>query len=175
MIKNNAMFTSINSKWATPSLFYNKLNRLWQFTLDPCADEDSHCCDKYYTEEDDGLSQPWANERVFMNPPYGRDIYPWLKKSYEEAMEHDALVVALIPARVGTVWYDDFVRGKALEISVRGRLTFGTNKYWSWVWEQETIKGKPNKLYGKIGYKTPAPFDSVLAIYHKDILITNNK
>lgn len=174
-MNNNAMFTSINSKWATPRDFYNKQDNLWQFTLDPCADEDNHCCEKYYTEEDDGLAQSWAGHRVFLNPPYGRDIYPWLEKAHEEAISGNTLIVALIPARVGTGWYDDLVRGRALEIPVRGRLTFGTYKYWSWVWEQEEINGKKNSLYGKIGKMTPAPFDSLLAVYNKDILITNNK
>ena len=50
----------MTDKWATPQGLYDKLNKVFSFTLDACADETNHKCEKYYTEEDDGLKQSWG-------------------------------------------------------------------------------------------------------------------
>ena len=75
---------------------YDKLNKIYGFTLDPCATEESRKCERYYTTEEDGLSKSWKDERVFVNPPYG-DIGKWVKKAYDESLQKDGLVVLLIP------------------------------------------------------------------------------
>lgn len=76
---------------------------------------------------EDGLAQSWANETVFMNPPYGRVIGDWIAKAYEESQK-GATVVCLIPARTDTRYWHDYVM-KAAEIRlVRGRLKFGNGK-----------------------------------------------
>ena len=43
------MFSSKSSEWETPQDFYNKLNKKYKFTLDPCATHETHKCEKYYT------------------------------------------------------------------------------------------------------------------------------
>ena len=63
------MFSSKTDLWSTPQDFFDKLNNQYHFTLDPCADENNHKCNKYYTKEQDGLLQPWKGEVVFCNPP----------------------------------------------------------------------------------------------------------
>lgn len=64
-MNTEVMFSSKTDQWATPNDFFDKLNEEFHFTLDPCADEINHKCEKYYTKEDDGLKQSWNNERVF--------------------------------------------------------------------------------------------------------------
>jgi site-specific DNA-methyltransferase (adenine-specific) len=66
---NKALFTSKTDNWATPQVFFDKLNEEFNFTLDPCATKENAKCKKYYTKEDDGLSKEWRNEIVFCNPP----------------------------------------------------------------------------------------------------------
>ena len=61
------MFSSRTDQWETPKDFYDNLNSEFGFTLDPCADENNHKCKKYFTKENDGLSQCWNGERVFCN------------------------------------------------------------------------------------------------------------
>lgn len=100
-------FSSLTDLWSTPQAFYDGLDAEFHFTLDPCATEDNHKCAKFYTETDDGLAQDWSGERVFMNPPYGRVIGHWVKK----AMDSNALVVCLVPARTDTRWWHDYVIG----------------------------------------------------------------
>ena len=66
-------FSSASGNWSTPQDFFDKLDEEFHFTLDPCADDLNHKCEKYYTEEQDGLKQDWSGEIVFCNPPYGLD------------------------------------------------------------------------------------------------------
>ena len=94
------MFSSKSNEWETPQDFYNKLNKKYNFTLDPCCTHDNYKCEKYYTFEEDGLSKSWAKETVFINPPYG-NIGDWVKKACEEYTQNGATVVMLIPARNG--------------------------------------------------------------------------
>ena len=53
-------FSSKSDDWATPQDFFDKLNEEFHFDLDPCADENNHKCDFYYTKEQDGLSKNWG-------------------------------------------------------------------------------------------------------------------
>ena len=118
------LFSSNTDLWATPKAFFEKLNERFHFTLDPCANEENHKCDKYYTIEQDGLKQDWGGQRVFCNPPYGSAIKHWVKKCYEESLKPDTLVVMLIPARTDTSYFHDYIYHKAELEFVRGRLHF---------------------------------------------------
>ena len=117
-------FSSKTNEWATPQCFFDRLDAEFNFTLDPCSDGLNAKCGKFYTQEDDGLTQSWTGERVFMNPPYGRVIGDWVRKAYEESQK-GALIVALTPARTDTRYWHDYVM-KADEIRlVKGRIKFG--------------------------------------------------
>lgn len=124
---NNIYLGKGSCVWATPIDFYKELDAEFNFTLDPCSNEENHKCSKYYTVEDDGLSQDWGGESVFMNPPYGRgEIDKWVKKASEESQKKNTTVVALIPASTDTKWFHNYIYGKAKEIRfVKGRLKFG--------------------------------------------------
>tara|TARA_R110002167_G_scaffold32243_1_gene104970 strand:+ start:211 stop:681 length:471 start_codon:yes stop_codon:yes gene_type:complete len=119
------MFSSKNDNWSTPQSFFDKLNKIYNFTLDPCATDTSHKCDKYYTEKQDGLSKSWSGETVFMNPPYGRLIKHWLKKAYEESRNENTTVVCLIPARTDTKYWHEYCMKAEKIYFVKGRLKFG--------------------------------------------------
>lgn len=118
------MTSSSRMTWATPQQWYDYLNLEFGFTLDPCCVPETAKCAKYYTPEDDGLAHSWAGERVFMNPPYGREIGAWMRKAYTEARDGHALVVAFVPARVDTAWWHEYAV-KATEIRFpKGRVKF---------------------------------------------------
>lgn len=123
------MFSSKTNDWSTPQDFFDELNTEFQFTLDPCADKYNHKCEKYYTEEDDGLLQDWGGEIVFCNPPYGKAIKDWVRKAYIEGCKPNTTVVMLIPARTDTTYFHDYIYHDAKEIRfIRGRLKFGNSK-----------------------------------------------
>jgi hypothetical protein len=77
---------------------------------------------RFYTPRDDGLRQPWSG-RVYLNPPYGNHIEPWIARL---VAEHEAgsvtEAVVLVAARTDTGWWrrlDPFPR-----CFVAGRLIF---------------------------------------------------
>ena len=67
-MNTEVMFSSKKMDWATPQDFYDKLDSEFNFTLDPCADESNHKCDKYFTEQENGLEQCWGGaDRIFQS------------------------------------------------------------------------------------------------------------
>jgi len=102
-------FSSASSAWLTPPAIIDRvLQALDGIDLDPCSN--SHeapnvLAASLCTVEDDGLSQPWYG-RVYMNPPYGRDISAWVVKlrlEYDAGRVTEAIV--LLPARTDTAWF----------------------------------------------------------------------
>lgn len=65
-MNSEVMFSSQTDQWATPQDFFDKLDEEFHFTLDPCADETNHKCEKYYTKEQDGLTFDWGGECSFL-------------------------------------------------------------------------------------------------------------
>lgn len=124
----NVMFSSQTDNWATPQWLFDELDKVFSFTLDPCASAENAKCEKYYTREQDGLKQNWGGQRVFCNPPYGKEIGKWVTKCSEEAKKPNTLCVMLIPARTDTKWFHDFIYHKAEVRFIKGRLKFGDSK-----------------------------------------------
>lgn len=123
------MFSSKTDLWETPQSFYDELDKEFQFTLDPCATPENAKCEMFFTKEMNGLTKNWGGNRVFCNPPYGKEIGKWVKKAYEESKKNDTTVVMLIPARTDTAYFHDYIYHKAKEIRfVKGRLKFGQSK-----------------------------------------------
>lgn len=91
------------------------------FDLDPCCRAKTAKAPAFFTEEQDGLSQPWRG-RVFLNPPYSRPA-PWLEKAIAETgAGHAQLVVALLPVRTDTRWFHSLVMGQSELWFVMGRI-----------------------------------------------------
>ena len=113
-------------EWGTPIHIYDTINDYYKFNLDPCAaNGDIAKCERFFTPAEDGLKQPW-NGRVFLNPPYGRHLKYWMQKAALELQVGNAqVVVALIPASIGTKWFHEIVYPHiASIIMVRHRISF---------------------------------------------------
>lgn len=65
-MNTEVMFSTGNNNWSTPQSFFDRLNSVFHFTLDPCADDMNHKCDQYYTEQDDGLAKNWGGKQFFV-------------------------------------------------------------------------------------------------------------
>lgn len=118
---NSGLYSSQVSNWATPQWLFNELDSHYHFTLDPCAEDWNHKCNKWYSEEQDGLKQEWSGERVFMNPPYGREIGKWVEKAIKDITEPSIL---LLPCRTDTKWFRSIFLHATYIGFVEGRLRF---------------------------------------------------
>ncbi|MDD5006757.1 MAG: DNA N-6-adenine-methyltransferase [Candidatus Omnitrophica bacterium] len=134
---SKGLFTSNSDSWETPQYFFDKLNEEFNFDVDVCATPENAKCRRFITKEQNGLSLSWemycalvrvSGGRVWMNPPYGREIGKWVKKAYEEGRKSGITVVGLLPARTDTKWFHDYIYGKAEIRFIKGRLRFVDGK-----------------------------------------------
>ena len=67
-------FSSMTDEWATPTELFKQLDDEFHFELDPCASDENHKCEKYFTIADDGLRKPWGGSQSFLQSTL-REIY----------------------------------------------------------------------------------------------------
>lgn len=164
------MFSSNETRWATPPTLFRTLDTEFNFTLDPCAEAWNAKCTRYFTIDDDGLQQPWVGHSVFVNPPYNKPenackpkcnkstckvrgfhlteripgIADWVEKAYQENKQHGIQVVLLLPARTDTKWFHKFIYGTHEVRFIAGRV----------------------KFLSPIGATNSAPFPSMVVVMH---------
>jgi len=121
---HRTLYASRSEDWETPQHLYDRLDAIFAFALDACAAPSNAKARAFFTRAEDALAQDWAPYgRVWLNPPYGREIGRWMAKAYEESRK-GALILALVPARTDTRWWHASVSGKALVTFLPGRLKF---------------------------------------------------
>lgn len=59
--------------WATPQNFFDNLNAEFDFDIDVCATPENAKCEKFFTEEQDGLSQSWGGYLLVQPSLWTRD------------------------------------------------------------------------------------------------------
>lgn len=116
-------FSSAFMAWRTPRGVFDELDSEFGFTVDGCSTDENALLERHWTERDEPLLRSWEGERVFINPPYGRQISRWMEKAWTEAPH--ALVVALVPSRTDSAWWHDYVMPASEIRFLRGRLRFG--------------------------------------------------
>ncbi len=130
-MNTDLMFSSKTDLWETPQSLFDELNSKYNFTLDVCANSENAKCDKFFSEQQDGLSQVWKGT-CWMNPPYGRQIGKWVRKAYLSNLDPHlkTTVVCLLPARTDTKWFHDYIytNPNATVTLLKGRLKFGGHK-----------------------------------------------
>ena len=127
MANLKSLFSSNSDEWSTPDDFFEKLNSIYKFTLDPCANENNKKTKLFYSKDEDGLTKDWEGHSVFMNPPYSK-VKDWMKKAFEEGGKDNTTVVCLIPSRTDTsYWHNYCFKSKEIHF-IRGRLKFSNSK-----------------------------------------------
>lgn len=120
-------YSSASPEWYTPAHIIAAVEDFFdEIDLDPCAeatDPKTVPARVHFTTADDGLAREWFG-RVYMNPPYGDAIPPWIAKldAAYRSREIEA-GIALVPARPDTAWFRilrDYPR-----CFINGRLKFG--------------------------------------------------
>jgi len=102
-------FSSTSIGWYTPVHIVKRIVRVLDtIDLDPCSNSHTNPiipAINHYTAEDDGLNRSWKG-RIYMNPPYGRDIGQWIDKlCHEWRIRAVTAALALVPARTDTTWF----------------------------------------------------------------------
>jgi hypothetical protein len=123
----DVLFSSATPEWNTPShIIDHVLKVLGSIDLDPCsnsANDPNIPARRHYTKHDNGLTRVWTG-RVYMNPPYGREIESWVRKlhsAYQAGTVREA--ITLLPARTDTQWFR--ILRPYPKCFVTGRLKFG--------------------------------------------------
>jgi phage N-6-adenine-methyltransferase len=114
---------TMREDWCTPPALFAKYDAEFHFTVDGAATAANALCKKFC---DGRLYEPdWANETVWLNPPYGyKNLARWMERSYTQS-QRGATVVCLVPAHTGQPWWHDWVIGKASEIRwIKGKVKF---------------------------------------------------
>lgn len=108
------------TEWLTDP---NLLKKLGDFDLDPCSPvvPPWKIAEHTFTILDDGLKQDWFG-RVWLNPPYGKETYEWIRKL---TIHNNG--IALIFARTETKLFRDFVWKKASSIYFFGKRLYFYN------------------------------------------------
>lgn len=109
-----------DNTWFTPLEIIDKLGR---FDLDPCSMSFRPFTIAETTIEHDkgqcGLSIPWKG-RVFVNPPYGNEMSPFIDKFINEKPDG----VMLIFARMGNKDIQKLIKNGAYFLMLRKRIKF---------------------------------------------------
>jgi phage N-6-adenine-methyltransferase len=126
--RNSILFSSKSEEWNTPPAIVNRTKSvLGTIELDPCWNSESPVrADRVYTKQDDGLVHPWEG-KIYMNPPYGREVVKWVDKLLAEyRAQRTTEAVVLIPARTDTKWFHKFRDFPVC--CIKGRLRFSESK-----------------------------------------------
>lgn len=109
-------------RWITPPEIFDPLHAEFGFDLDAAADDVTARVRPFLT---DALGpQEWPGTRIWLNPPYGRKLEPFVRRAALEASK-GKVVVALIPFRCRAGWWHEAVLGTATEVRcVRKRVKF---------------------------------------------------
>ena len=134
-----ALFASSKHDWQTPDSIFLPLHEEFGFTIDVAAVPMNAKIPRFWTPEDDALRQNWEGERVWCNPPYGKEQCGFIEKAAEKKAD---ISVLLLPARTDTAVWHDYIFPLAEVRFLRGRIRF-------------------------VGAEHSAPFPSAVCIWRK--------
>lgn len=125
--------TPQKNDWRTPKPFFEMLNGLFKFRLDPCTTADNPLgTEHFFTLENDGLSQPWVYN-AFVNPPYSRKAtdnpkikpaFHWIVYADYAARYNNTTNVCLIAARPDTKAMHYALKHSRAVVFLKHRLSF---------------------------------------------------
>lgn len=117
-----------SDEWRTPTDLFHRLDHEFGFTLDAAANHENHLCAFYFTKEQDALRYDWGGFTVWCNPPYSQ-LKTWMRKCYFEGHKPNTTVVALVPSRTDTMWWQNYVEHRSEVRFLSGRLRFSELKH----------------------------------------------
>lgn len=113
----------MRGEWKTPAILFETLHREFHFTLDVCAAPWNAQCERFFTPDENGLTQQWRGV-CWCNPPFDELRGAWVKKAWEES-QRGVNVVVVIPGNYYDAdwWHRYALRSTEIRF-VRGRPNF---------------------------------------------------
>ena len=113
----------VNVEYWTPRLWFEIMKLT--FTLDPASPGRARVpwipAKNHYTQQDDGLAQPWYG-RVWLNAPWGDgNMVRWVDKF----IEHGRGMI-LVPDSTATVWFQKLIAASDMLLFVSKKIRFMT-------------------------------------------------
>ena len=139
-----------NGEYSTPQWLFDKLDSIFNFTVDLCATKKNAKCEKYYSRlKKNSFKKKWSGVG-WCNPPYGSPQNPcasncskktcekrgfhldeywpgiidWVERGVKQTQKHRSTVVFLAPARTETEWFNVVWNHATAICFVSGRLNF---------------------------------------------------
>lgn len=113
--------------WRTPRRIFDQIALAYgPFEVDAFADEDNALCPRFFTEQQDGIMQPWNAKNVWANPPYkARFMDEVIQKALTEVRtaKRCERVAILCQASVSTKWFHNALQNAYMEL-FEGRIQF---------------------------------------------------
>jgi hypothetical protein len=117
---------TLSQSWCTPTKYVDAIKEFFngEIDLDPCSNDDSIVGAKveYKLPDNDGLWSQWGFNKIYINPPYGRDserkttIKDWIRRSYFTHRDYGSEILTLIPVATNTSHWKEYIFGKAKAI-----------------------------------------------------------
>lgn len=122
-------FNSGENEWYTPPEYIEAARRVMgSIDTDPASSElanETVKAETYYTEEEDGLVNPWTGN-VWMNPPYSQPLISQFADAFAEKYNADEFTQAcvLVNNATETNWYQSLLTYASAVCFLKGRVKF---------------------------------------------------
>ena len=106
------------TRWLTPK---HIVEALGEFDLDPAGAPGHDLARRTYLPEngEDGLALPWEG-RIWLNPPYGREAWPFMQKM----AEHNNGTLLVFASVETEIWFETVWPAATAILFPKGRFTF---------------------------------------------------
>ena len=131
MRMTSGMFSSTRADYSTPWWLFKRVDEVFGFCVDVCAEEWNAKVDNYISPEMDGLAIDWRkavptgtrHPTAWMNPEYGDQAFAWLEKARLE-WGNGITTVALLAARTDSRWFHAFCSQSTSILALDRRIRF---------------------------------------------------
>lgn len=127
--KAHVSYNSGNNEWYTPSEYIELARKVMgSIDLDPASSEKANAvvqAERYYTAEDDGLSQEWYGN-VWLNPPYASELIMKFVDKFASVAECKTInqAVILVNNATETEWFSKLAEIADAVCFPKGRVKF---------------------------------------------------
>jgi len=120
-----------NDTYNTPDHVFKQLNDIFNFDLDVACDSSNvKCPDGFmFDKGQNGLTESWANRRIFCNPPFSTKS-KWIEKAVMEVEKNRCpIVVMVLPlnSMSASSFHYFVIRGGYFFEVLKGRISFLDN------------------------------------------------